>query len=86
MKLIITLTLILTLTQASSFLGEVAVPDHHNSKAVWFDLYKFPYIENPLEIMMGISCPKLKDCYITGSHPNTLFGIYQTLDINFTSF
>ena len=35
--------------------------------------------------MMGISCPTVDHCYITGGNSNTLFGVYKTSDSNFTN-
>jgi len=44
--------------------------------SVWTNLFKFPFLDVPLQIMMGISCPSMEYCYVTGGHPNTGFGIY----------
>lgn len=71
MKIII--LLLLSLTIVSSL------------ESTWVDLFKFPYLNTPLQIMMGISCPTVEHCFIAGGNTNTAFGIYKTTDKDFTN-
>lgn len=46
----------------------------------WVDLFKPPFSGTPLELMMGISCPAVGECFIAGGNSNTGFGMYKSND------
>ena len=55
--------------------------------SVWENIYSFPFLTTPLQLMFGISCPSENQCFIAGGNTNTAFGVYKTgpLPTNFSN-
>ena len=49
-----------------------------SGQSKWTDLYSIPFLNVPLQLMFGISCPSENACFIAGANTNSAFGIYKT--------
>eukprot|EP01064_Diplonema_japonicum_P036863 TRINITY_DN8456_c0_g1_i1.p1 TRINITY_DN8456_c0_g1~~TRINITY_DN8456_c0_g1_i1.p1 ORF type:complete len:406 (+),score=131.57 TRINITY_DN8456_c0_g1_i1:48-1220(+) len=49
-------------------------------QAQWVDLFAPPFSGTPLELMFGISCPAVGECFVAGGNSNTGFGMYKSND------
>jgi hypothetical protein len=86
MKAIFTSLALLALLSGSLAASHANLPTAaHNS--TWRDLFEFPFLDVPVQLMFGIACPSMKACFIAGGNTNSAFGIYKTgpLPKNFTN-
>ena len=77
MKVMIALTLALAVLSGSAMAGP----------SKWTDIFTFPFLDVPVQLMFGIACPSMKACFIAGGNTNTAFGVYKTgpLPANFSN-